>query len=856
VDAAWTPAALLPAALVLACGGALLAALRRWYDAVPWRVAVVFALLLAVLLWPVLVGGKVLLPLGNLVGFPPWRGLPAPEPHTHAIQGDLVHQITPWQAEVRRALADGRWPLWNEDAGAGMPLMGDPQAQAFQPLLVASLPLPLQAAVGATGALRILLAFVGMFVLLRRQGIGEAAALVGSVGYGLCGAMLLWLGWPIANAVAWTPLGLYAVVRCHRDGGRRDVALLAAVTAALLLGGHPETILQSGALMGLFLIAFAWERRRGGTPVMPFVVRCGGAVVLAGLLLAPMLLVQQAYLPATERATSLPYFLELPSLAQLWSTWQQADVWQAWAARVEPRLLSLFALRAWGSHDSFWGDGNLVEQGSGSVGAAIGVLALAAVIRRRPRLPQESLLVGFAAVSLLLIAKPPQLYRFVGHLPLLGASAVHENHRLMLLVALAACYLGACEVERWMRGDRAPRSIAIAAVVTVVLITWAYLGHLPSGSAERTGQVWWMTLQLAATLLVVGLVLWLGADSRGRGLGGGPAGAETEASPSGSPDGRRLAWLRLASSWLLAAVIAAELVALHGAALAPGPSRLFYPRTPGLDFLAQHLDGTRLVALAETLPANFAQVLGFNDARIDGPARPNAYMQLVDPLRDPGPRTLANAAHLGHPGARLYDLLGVRYVLGPPGLELPLPLAYRDASLSIFEHPRPLPRFLLPPAATTYRGEDWTAWFRRQRDFAARALVAAGPPGSDAPRWHARRGRPAFAAARHEPTRWSAQLRAAEPRLLAGAVYQDGGWRLLVDGHPHPTVPTNGPLLGAWLPAGDHRLDLLYRPRRFAAGCLLTAFALAAALAWLTPPPLRASMRRLDAADQPHTLDS
>jgi len=331
VDAAWTASALLPAALVLACGAALVAVLRRWYDAVPWRIAAVFALLLFVLLWPVLAGGKVLLPLGNLVGFPPWRGMAAPEPPTHAIQGDLVHQITPWQAEVRRALADGRWPLWNEDAGAGMPLMGDPQSQVFQPLLVASLPLPLPAAVGATGALRILLAFVGMFVLLRRQGIGEAAALCGSVGYGLSGAVLIWLGWPVANAVAWTPLGLYAVVRCHRDGGRRDggrrdVALLAAVTAALLLGGHPETILQSGALMGLFLIAFAWERRRSGAPVVPFLLRCGGAVVLAGLLLATALLLQQAYLPATERGMSLGYFLEMPSLAQLCSTWQRPEV--------------------------------------------------------------------------------------------------------------------------------------------------------------------------------------------------------------------------------------------------------------------------------------------------------------------------------------------------------------------------------------------------------------------------------------------------------------------------------------------------------------------------------------------------
>src|SRR6185503_12830795 len=195
-------AGLLPAVLVLAWGGALLVVLRRWFDPVPWRVAAVFALLLLLLLGPVLIGGKVLLPLGNLPGFVPFQLLRPPQPPTHAIQGDLVHQIAPWQAQVRRALEAGRWPLWNELAGAGMPLVGDPQSQVFQPLVAAALPLSFAASFGAIAALRILAALVGTFLLLRRQGLSEVAALLGSLGYGLCGGLLVWLGWPIANAVA------------------------------------------------------------------------------------------------------------------------------------------------------------------------------------------------------------------------------------------------------------------------------------------------------------------------------------------------------------------------------------------------------------------------------------------------------------------------------------------------------------------------------------------------------------------------------------------------------------------------------------------------------------------------------
>src|SRR5262249_28306222 len=132
MDEAWSPAALLPACWVLLLGCALLAALARWFDPVPRRIAAVFGAVVVALLARVLLAGMVLLPLGNLVGFVPFRELAPPTIPTHALQADQVHQIAPWQAEVRRQTEAGRWPLWNEHAGAGMPLMADPQAQSFQ----------------------------------------------------------------------------------------------------------------------------------------------------------------------------------------------------------------------------------------------------------------------------------------------------------------------------------------------------------------------------------------------------------------------------------------------------------------------------------------------------------------------------------------------------------------------------------------------------------------------------------------------------------------------------------------------------------------------------------------------------
>ncbi len=824
MDGAWSPAALLPAVWTVSLGALLLAAMRRWFDAVPARVTAVFTVLVLTLFAPVLAGGKVLLPLGSLVGVVPFRGLPRPAARTHPLQGDLVHQITPWQAEVRHAMGQGRWPLWNEDAGVGMPLMGDPQSQAFQPLVVAGYGLPLAAAVGVTAALRVFVALVGMFLLLRRQGLGEAPALLGSLAYGLSGAMLLWLGWPIANAVAWTPFALYAVVRCHRDGGRRDAGLLTAILVALLLGGHPETVVYAGAAVAWLVIACAWERRRDGFALRGFLVRCTVALALAGMLVAPVLAVQQLYVPQSERAVTVRGLLgKPPTLSGLVAALRDPAALAAWGERVDGQVVSTCAVRALGNHEVFWGEANFVEAGGASVGGVIALLAAASLLRRqRFLLPQEGAMRALGLGCLLLTMQPPYVDRLIAQIPVVGATAAHRNQRLVLLLVVPLVYLAACEVERWRR-DGGWRRVALVAPLAAATLVWAYVAHPPPGGAGLGPfQPWWLGKQLAAVTLATGLVV---AAHRMRG---------------------RWNLSRRTAPWALCAVVAAELLTLHGDALAPGPRRLFYPLTPAIRFLRRHLGSDRLVGMDDAFPPNFAQVYGLSDVRIDNPSRPYDYVELVRSLRSSGPMTMHNAARLERAGARLYDLLGVRYVVAHPHADLGLPLAYHDRTARIYEHPRVLPRLYLPLAATLSRGKDWVAWVSRPRDFVARVLVSEPPPPPASPRWHARRARKGeIVAQRREPARWSARLAAPERRLVATSILQEGGWRVLLDGRPHHPVLANGPLLATWVPGGAHRLELLYRPPRFVLDCLLCALAMAGALAWLLRPRAALSPPRM-----------
>ncbi|MFL6195200.1 MAG: hypothetical protein ACJ75H_13580, partial [Thermoanaerobaculia bacterium] len=299
----WTPVDLLPGLWAGFLGAWLAWALRRWFDPVPLRVWGVVAAVLVVLFGPVLFGGAMLLPLDNLRGEVPFRRLAPTDPHGNILQGDLIQLVAPSQAAVREAWAEGRWPLWNRQAGAGLPLLADPQAQALQPLVLLGHGFPLARAAGITAALRVLVALVFGFLWMRRQGLGEAAALAGALGFGLGGFLLLWLGWPLANSAALLPLLLYAVARCDEPGGRRDGLLLGIAAFAVLTGGHPETILYDLGLALLFLIDRVRRRFQGLR--MALVRRAGIAFVVAGLAAAPVLLPFVEYLPKTMRAARM-----------------------------------------------------------------------------------------------------------------------------------------------------------------------------------------------------------------------------------------------------------------------------------------------------------------------------------------------------------------------------------------------------------------------------------------------------------------------------------------------------------------------------------------------------------------------
>lgn len=676
---------LLPGLYVAVLTVALAAVVRRWLDPLPWRVTLAALFLVLVVFAPVLFGGQVLLPLDTLRGEAPFQQLPAPAVHGNFLQQDLVTLIAPQLARVRAAFADGRWPLWNELVGAGVPLLGDPQAQAFQPLQLVALPFLLATAAGVVAALRVVTATLFTFLLLRRQGVSEGAALAGAFGWGLGGFVLLWLGWPLATVGALLPAVLWATALVLDRGGRRDRVALAIAAAALLLAGHPETELY--ALV--FVAAFAVARARlasvveGGELALRRLLAAAGAVAIAALLAAPVLLPAVNVMANSQRAAELLARRDAPTGVQV-----AAPEWErSWGRFALGRWLPVVAPNAFGNSRflHYWGPENTNEDASGFVGSATAMLALLGLFRHRALYPQERLLQVALVVSLLLVALPPALRAWSDRLPLALQSTTYY-HRLLLIVGFALVCLGAYELDRIARGDgtKWPAVVIVVAALAAV-VAWTIVAH-PSPTAPETlavlrfGWLHWHVRFLVATAALL-------VFARGR------------------------AWMPPA----VAALVAAELLLAHAPANPPMPRALAFPRLPVLAFVGERLGAQRLVGLDGALPPNVASVYGLADLRAYDPLVPASCARALLPLPASSGQLDDSAAH-GQLAA-----LGVSLLIAPPTSSMSL--AYRsvftdttarviavDASAVVRVVGEDAPdRAPLAARAQTLRGNGWRA---------------------------------------------------------------------------------------------------------------------------------------------------
>ncbi|HSK78117.1 MAG TPA: hypothetical protein VLQ45_16815, partial [Thermoanaerobaculia bacterium] len=459
------PPPLLPLLAALALAQAALFLLARGLSLrLPWRVMGMGVGLAVLMVSPWLLSDRIMVPndeaiLNNVPGT-----VPVPELDRHGLFNDIPLQLLPWEFEVRRAYGEGRLPLWSDLLDGGSSPWVNPQAAVLSPIAMLARMFPIEHSLLGALALKVLLAFEGVWLLARRLGAGRWAAGLAGAGFALSGAILAWALFPMSSAAAWAPwLALAVVLLFRRPTGRR-VAVTGVILACLLLAGHPETELAAGLFAAFCGLSF----RRRTRPFLPRLGAAAGAMALGLALAAPHVLPFLEVLPETQRAVRSAERAVAP------------DEERGWFPAL---LLAPTNPRVYGRpfREPYRGPITWAASGGGYAGlVAFAGAAVALFAWRRWRIVLP--LLAFAGVAWLLAAGFRPLVAPLESIPLLQAVALNRFLPIASLALVLAGALGVSEALRrrtgpWIwagLGLAAAGSLAVHLELVVVLL-WALL---------------------------------------------------------------------------------------------------------------------------------------------------------------------------------------------------------------------------------------------------------------------------------------------------------------------------------------------------------------------------------------------
>lgn len=732
-------------------------------------------------------GAAVVLFLLNLGFF--WRILFTPDAWKPSGGGDLASFLFPIYRFAADNLGAGNLPLWNPHLYGGAPFLADMQTGLFYPpnlLLFFLSPEFSYKALEWMAALHVFLAGLFMYLCLRYLEPGRplrrSAALLGAIAYMFSDMFVVHFGNLNLIAVsAWLPLALLLFWRSLRSR-RLGVAVGAGVVLGVsTLAGHLQMTLYIGLALALAAIVDAFTDRRTWNDRAWSLLALGIAAAVAVGLSALVLLPTWEYTQLSPRA--------------------ELSYWDAARFSLVPGLLgellvpSLFDTR---EPLLYWGVWDRVAVGY--VGIFSLILAALAVMLRRGRRVRLFLIIGVVAFLLALGSESVfhgWLYRL---LP--GFGQIRAPARLVLLVDLALAGLAALGMDRLLRPlgarerrvfQRALRGLLwLAGGAVLVGGAWAYLVLYQAQDGDPT--MFWRVS--AAGSGVVFALLVLGASL-----------AWLAARMSGRLPRRTLAWLAIALVFVDLASVGAY-TDLGREAPTAG-----YDHPQVVDFLRQEPGFFRIDSrtdVSDVWQPNLALMAGLDD--VNGVDNPLVIADVARYWQGTGGRS-----------TRLYDLLGVRYLVASKEVmldESKFSLAFSgDADVDVYRNETALPRaFVVHRAFLAPDHEDAWAQVHEPAFDPATTVILEGGRALDL-----QADRPAEVQVVGYGVN-DLEVEVNSPvegyLFLSDPFYP--GWRAEVDGQPAEIIRANYAFRAVAVPQGLHRIVMTFRPVTWYAGAAVT----------------------------------
>ncbi|HEU5224408.1 MAG TPA: hypothetical protein VFV29_01270 [Actinomycetota bacterium] len=759
---------------------------------------------------PTLIVGSVLIAL---------RGI-AFLPNLSDQHPDILSFWLPRSCMLGRAIADGHVPLWNPFEMSGTWFAADPQSGWLSlPVMASSWLFGCGGGLRALIVLNPILAGLGLFWFLRKEGLGRIAATAGGLSLSMAvSASILAISLPFAGTLAWTPLLLTGASGFFARTGWRRLALLAL--AAFAWGQVATAHLSHGLVMATVLVV-AYVIARAIREVRTGTLHAGAAVVWSIAFLV--------FLPLANLAILVPHFAVLARSSL--SDGYGAIVGTVARSQATTEDVPIPPTGIWGAWPLA-----LASTPGGYLGAVV-LLFVPFALRDAAR---RYLVVAFGAVAVLaylltntVLVGAGWFRSFALSLPF-GDVYLHNPSRLRYLAFLIVPALGAVGIQ-WFVDHRpdfgeAMRWIGAGLVVFLVfpLVMGARLGRLTIfafASVAVIGIVWafargrrWAPVALCAILaseLLAGAIwssvyhggtVYLGLETGTHAalvaaplrwpdvdvheyLSPGPIARTLQR--SGPSDGRYLTWI------------------LPDAGFNKG--YLFTRKEP--DWPALLIGRSVLFEVPDTLGYSPVQLPGYW-----------AYVHATNQLP-----LFYNAAAIQVPTLSDLRLLGARFLIVPQGISEPLPpgvsgrTVETEGAYRLVEIDDAEPRASVVPSWTVVSGERTAldAVLETGFDPAAVAVLESDPgstPAVDGPD-----GTATYREASPEDVRIEAE--AFVPSILLVRNAWDEGWSATLDGRSVPVLRTDGFLQGIALAPGRHDIRLTYREPAIGTGLAFSGIA-------------------------------
>ena len=542
---------------------------RRGGNPLPKRIAILFYALVLVFLFKAMTGPYVCIATDIPKLIAPWSAS-APGMTKYTVLNmethDVPMQLVPWAHQVREAWKSGHAPLWNALAGCGYPLLANAQSAALSPLRILALPLPLGYAMTAEAAMKMLVALTFTFLYCRRR-YGVVPSSIAAIAYGFGPFVVAWLHFAQSTAACFLPAVLYQIDLLAERRTYPRFAMTAAIGAAVVFCGHPETAVH----ILIFAIAYVlWiaivERQRAFLPAL------AGAGAVAILLALPMIV------PFAQNVRQSTRFADMKSAAAEMPFSDATSL----ALLVQPRLYGTRPGNPWGPAGA-----EAVTGFAGILGiAAIIAIAIDAIARRRFRDREVFFVIAAIGIFILLANVKPAVAAMHA---IIGLAA---NARLRFLFAWILAVLIAAAIDR-LRTIPFAIGLASAALLVAVMVMRT---PFPSAAARHDGLV---SIVPSAIVLVIAAIALI---SRSRPI----------------------------ATLLLVAAVITEMWPLTIGWNSAFPLSTFYPRTPLIDaVLRHHHPGfDRVAGIGNVLFPNTNAIFGIEDVRIHDPMEPATYVRL------------------------------------------------------------------------------------------------------------------------------------------------------------------------------------------------------------------------------------